>query len=150
MIIGSLLLLHKNLGWITYVGALFIVVTSLLLQILIRKVATYQKDLSMAADARIGTTTEILSSIRMVKYFGWEEMASEKLIQPKRKQELHVRAKLLVLELMIKIVNAALPMLNLILVFTLYIYFFETPLTPSVAFPTITFYRTIAEASGTY
>lgn len=46
----------------------------------------YQEELLAAADARLTLATEVISQVRIVKYFAWESKFLEKMDQARRKE----------------------------------------------------------------
>ena len=55
---------------------------------LTRLLQNIQKSLMRKTDARVETATEMMSVIRMIKMFGWENKIAERL-EIKRTEELH-------------------------------------------------------------
>jgi len=84
----------------------------------------------------------------MIKYFGWEELAAEKLIAPKREAELQAAFKRNFIEVWIRACYTILPLTNLLVAFTLYTNIMKKPITPSVAYSVIVYFKVIQTQFG--
>jgi len=72
-LVVCLVLLYRTIGW-SFVAGLITLVGLFPLNIIIAKsFANYQKKILAATDARIHSTNEVLTNIRIIKYFAWEE-----------------------------------------------------------------------------
>ncbi|SCV71655.1 BQ2448_3243 [Microbotryum intermedium] len=67
------LLLINLLGWAAVAGVSVLVALIPLQTYLARRFNHFQSTLLAAADARISLVTEVIASVRIVKYFAWEE-----------------------------------------------------------------------------
>jgi hypothetical protein len=85
---GTIYLLYRVLGYSSFVG-LAVVLAFFPLNIWIsNKFTRMQKDILAATDARVDTTNEVLSNIRVIKFFAWEERFIKK-VGEKREREIH-------------------------------------------------------------
>lgn len=72
-LVVCLVLLYRTIGW-SFVAGLITLVGLFPLNIIIAKsFANYQKKILAATDARIHSTNEVLTNIRIIKYFAWEQ-----------------------------------------------------------------------------
>jgi len=71
-IIISLAFLYILLGWSALVGFGCMVITFPVPTLLYMRYAELQQKVMKRTDERLDTLGELLSSIRVVKYFGWE------------------------------------------------------------------------------
>jgi ABC-type bacteriocin/lantibiotic exporter with double-glycine peptidase domain len=68
----SLTYLYVLLGWSALVGFFCMAVTFPLPTLLYMRYAKLQQGVMKRTDERIGVVGELLNSVRVVKYFGWE------------------------------------------------------------------------------
>ena len=68
----SLTYLYVLLGWSALVGFVCMAVTFPLPTLLYMRYAKLQQGVMKRTDERIGVVGELLNSVRVVKYFGWE------------------------------------------------------------------------------
>ncbi|SCZ89011.1 BZ3500_MvSof-1268-A1-R1_Chr1-1g00891 [Microbotryum saponariae] len=72
-IVIIVILLFQVLGWAAMAGVIVLVTLVPIQAYLARRFNHFQTKLLAAADARISLATEVITSVRIVKYFAWEE-----------------------------------------------------------------------------
>ncbi|KAM0790888.1 hypothetical protein ACM66B_004727 [Microbotryomycetes sp. NB124-2] len=82
----TLWLLWGVLGWSTLAGVAVILLIAPIQGLDAKLFSKYQTRLLAAADARLSLATEIIASIRIVKYFAWEEKFAKKMNEARRKE----------------------------------------------------------------
>ena len=97
---------------------------------------------------RVGAVAEMLGAVRMIKFFGWEELVTEKLVKPKREAELRLALQRGLFEATIRVLYSTLPLANLIVVFTLITRVKGESITPSLAYTAIAFFASIQNQFG--
>lgn len=112
----------------------------MIIPILLAKVlATVQKKLREATDARIGLMSETLTAVRIIKFFGLEEAFLEK-IREKREKELRLSLISMVCGLSLHTVSTLLPIINIVVAFGIFTKVMNRPLTASIAFTSISLF----------
>ncbi|KAJ7650107.1 multidrug resistance-associated ABC transporter [Roridomyces roridus] len=86
-IVISLVFLYQILGWSSFVGMAAMAVLLPFFIMVSGFLQAMQKGRIKAADARIGTITEMMNVLRMIKLFGWEGKMLER-VNVKREAEL--------------------------------------------------------------
>jgi ABC-type multidrug transport system fused ATPase/permease subunit len=71
-IIISLTYLYSLIGWSAVVGFVSMMLTFPLPTLLFLRYAKLQQAVMKRTDERLGVVGELLNSVRVVKYFGWE------------------------------------------------------------------------------
>nr|POE56764.1 atp-dependent bile acid permease [Quercus suber] len=107
--------------------------------VIANKFSTIQKQILAATDARIHTTNEVLTNIRIIKYFAWEDrfLAS---VDEKRALELrHLRNRYIVWAIAATIWSGA-PVLITFLTFLFYTMVEKKDLVPSIAFTALSLF----------
>ncbi|KAF8936499.1 hypothetical protein BGZ47_009465 [Haplosporangium gracile] len=118
LIIGGYLL-YKTLGWSLLAGlAVFCIITPIQ-----GKMATFMSGFEdeklEKMDARLGVMTEILSNIKIVKLYGWED-AFRKKVDEKRAEELHSEKMLATIRSILTIVFSSITLLMSLATFGVY------------------------------
>ncbi|GAA5950453.1 hypothetical protein JCM3765_004553 [Sporobolomyces pararoseus] len=79
-------LLFRLLGWSAIAGVITLVVLLPIQTQIASLYNRYQEQLLAAADARLTLATEVITQVRIVKYFGWESKMSEKMDETRKKE----------------------------------------------------------------
>ncbi|KAK4050877.1 Transporter of the ATP-binding cassette (ABC) [Microbotryomycetes sp. JL201] len=82
----TLYLLWGVLGWSTIAGVAVIILIAPIQGLDAKLFSKFQTRLLAAADARLSLATEIIASIRIVKYFAWEEKFAAKMNEARKKE----------------------------------------------------------------
>ncbi|QIW98391.1 hypothetical protein AMS68_003909 [Peltaster fructicola] len=135
----AIVLLYQILGASSIVG---IVMMALLLpvnMVIAKSFAAIQKKILAATDARIHTTNEVLTNIRIIKYFAWEQRFLG-AVEEKRAAELkNLRNRYIVWAIAATVWSGA-PVLITFLSFLFYTLVEKRPLIPSVAFTALSLF----------
>ncbi|MCJ1448024.1 MAG: hypothetical protein MMC23_008537 [Stictis urceolatum] len=118
-IVITLVLLLINLTYSALAGFGLLVIGMPLLTKAIKSLFARRKRINMVTDQRVSLTQEILSSVRFVKYFGWEESFLNRLNEI-RKREIRSIQVLLAIRNAINAVSMALPIFASMLSFITY------------------------------
>jgi ABC-type multidrug transport system fused ATPase/permease subunit len=95
-------------------------------------------------DERVRVTTEILSSIKIVKLYGWEAAFKSKILQA-RKAELDVLRKMGALEAAMSLVFASTSTIVTLVTFATYVTFGHGVLTPKIVFVSLALFNLMEE-----
>lgn len=91
-IIFAVVFLYTILGWSAFVGAGGMILLLPINYYVSSKFATYQNDLMAVTDDRVNKLNELLQSIRIIKYFAWEDKFA-KNVKDVREKELAILRK---------------------------------------------------------
>ena len=135
----AIVLLYKILGYSSIVG---IGMMALLLPVnmaISKRFAQVQKKILAATDARIHTTNEVLTNIRIIKYFAWEQRFLA-TVDEKRVVELrHLRNRYIIWTIAATIWGGA-PVIITFLTFLVYTLVEKKDLIPSIAFTALSLF----------
>ncbi|OCK81762.1 hypothetical protein K432DRAFT_424668 [Lepidopterella palustris CBS 459.81] len=139
-VIVAIVLLYRILGYSSIAG---ISMMALLLPInlfISKRFASIQKLILAATDARIHTTNEVLSNIRIIKYFAWEQRFMG-LVNEKRSVELaHLRRRYILWAIAATVWSGA-PILITFLSFLIFTMVEKKDLIPSIAFTSLSLFQ---------
>ncbi|KAI9711688.1 MAG: hypothetical protein M1828_001799 [Chrysothrix sp. TS-e1954] len=136
----AIVLLYQILGFSSIAGIGMMILLLPVNLYISAKFASAQKKILAATDARIHTTNEVLTNIRIIKYFAWEQrfMAS---VNDKRVVELaNLRVRYILWSLAATIWGGA-PLLITFLSFAIYTLVEKKDLIPSVAFTALSLFQ---------
>ncbi|KAF2787591.1 ABC multidrug transporter [Melanomma pulvis-pyrius CBS 109.77] len=138
----AMIFLYHMLGWPSTIGVLTLVLLTPLPALLSRRMSHIQQTVLRATDARISTISEYLHSIRTVKYLGWETAVEKKVndiraIEQKRlwKRNFHSAT--------ISLAGDLLPLVTLLVMFSVFVLFTNQPLRAPAAFTSLTIVETL-------
>lgn len=118
-IILSLILLLINLGYSALAGFGLLVIGIPILSWVVKILARKRKTMNKITDKRVALTQEILTGVRFVKYFGWEESFLSRL-QDLRNEEISAVQFLLGVRSGVNAVGMSLPIFASMLAFVTY------------------------------
>ena len=134
--IFGLIGLYNIVGWPCLVGLAITMLGSPITAWISNQVAIQEELLKDCQGSRVSLTTEYLRSIRIVKYFAWEDAVSEIVNESRAKEQEHLWS-ISLLSTAMTVVTYSVPTLSLLVVFILYTGLLGKPLTASVAYTTI-------------
>lgn len=138
--VGTIALLYGVLGYSSFVG---IAMMGLLLPVnmwVARQFAKLQKEILAATDARISVTNEILTNIRVIKYFAWEQRFMSQVDEKRQVEIKKIFRRYLVWSLAGTIWSGA-PVLITLLTFMVYTRLEHKALVPSIAFTGLSLFQ---------
>lgn len=139
--------LWKLLGWAPFVGYASMIVTMPLPIYLSTRLNERQEKLTAAMDRRIALISEALQSIRITKYFAWEDPMIER-INKARKTELEAVMSKNMFMLGMETAFFLAPAAILVVTFVTYTLFMGQRLTASVAFTSLTLLMILQRTIG--
>lgn len=139
-VIMSVILLYQTLGFSSIAGIGMMILLLPVNMWISGKFAAVQKKILAATDARIHSTNEVLTNIRIIKYFAWEErfMAN---INEKRRMELKFLRLRYILWATAATIWGGAPILITFLSFAVYTFGEGKDLIPSVAFTALSLFQ---------
>nr|POE65317.1 atp-dependent bile acid permease [Quercus suber] len=135
----AIVLLYEFLGNSSIVGMVMMGLLLPINMVIANKFSSIQKQILAATDARIHTTNEVLTNIRIIKYFAWEDrfLAS---VDEKRALELRfLRNRYIVWAIAATIWSGA-PVVITFLTFVFYTIVEKKDLVPSIAFTALSLF----------
>ena len=140
MIVIAIILTYFILGWSAFVGAGGMLMMMPLNYKFSEKFAEYQDELMQITDQRVEKTDELLQSIRIIKYFAWEEKFAKGVLDI-REKELHILWKRFVLWSLGAALWFGIPLIVTTLSFGCYTLVAGNTLTSPVAFTSLTLFN---------
>ena len=134
-----IVLLYRILGWSALASILMMVLVMPLNIFIARQFTKVQKKVMAATDVRIHTTNEMLTNIRIIKYFAWEQRFGQ-IVGEKRAMELKALRNKYILYTLAATVWFGVPLLITFFSFLLYTVVEKRPLIPSVAFTALSLF----------
>ncbi|KAK4543111.1 hypothetical protein LTR36_005888 [Oleoguttula mirabilis] len=135
----AIVLLYKFLGYSSIVGIGMMALLLPVNMVIAKRFGTVQKQILAATDARIHTTNEVLTNIRIIKYFAWEQRFLA-AVDEKRVVELrYLRNRYIVWAIAATIWSGA-PVLITFLTFMVYTLVEKKDLIPSIAFTALSLF----------
>ncbi|KAI0171779.1 ABC transporter [Hypoxylon sp. FL1284] len=138
----ALIGLYKLLGWSALVGIVTMVVLTPLPVLVGRSMVGIQRDMKRIQDSRISAISEYLASIRAVKYFAWEDAVLNRVNEIRVGEQKKIW-NLNMLFVLLNQLTDTIPVLSLLIIFTLQVLVRKEPLTADVAFTSISLVRTL-------
>tara|TARA_R110002003_G_scaffold159_1_gene13727 strand:- start:916 stop:5493 length:4578 start_codon:yes stop_codon:yes gene_type:complete len=139
-VVVAVYLLYRILGYSSIAGIGMMVVLLPINMYVAKQFARIQKLILAATDARIHTTNEVLTNIRIIKFFAWEQRFIG-LVNGKRYTELkHLRRRYILWAIAATIWSGS-PVLITFLSFYVYTNVENKPLIPSVAFTALSLFQ---------
>ncbi|KAF9887377.1 hypothetical protein FE257_010232 [Aspergillus nanangensis] len=138
----ALAFLYRMLGWPSLFGVLTLLCLTPLPALASRRVSRIQQSVMRATDARLSKISEYLGSIRTLKYFGWEHAAMDSIneIRGLEQRRLWKRS---VYAAAISMAGDLLPMVSLLVMFSIFVLCTGLPLRAPVAFTSLSIMETL-------
>ena len=134
-----IVLLYRILGWSALASILIMVLVMPLNIFIAGQFTKVQKKVMAATDVRIHATNEMLTNIRIIKYFAWERRFGQ-IVGEKRAAELKALRNKYILYTLAATVWFGVPLLITFFSFLLYTVVEKRPLIPSVAFTALSLF----------
>ncbi|KAB8349556.1 hypothetical protein FH972_023580 [Carpinus fangiana] len=139
-VIMAVALLYQILGYSSIAGIGMMVVLLPVNMVIARQFANVQMEILGATDARIRATNEVLTNIRIIKFFAWEQRFMD-TVNVERIEELkHLRWRYVLWSLAATVWVGA-PMLISFLSFAVYTLVEKKALVPSIAFTALSLFQ---------
>ncbi|KAF9113681.1 hypothetical protein BGX27_001044 [Mortierella sp. AM989] len=137
--------LYWLLGYASLVGILCMFVTYPIPAKLYSMIMKLFKDIMRTKDERMDALNEMLSAIRIVKFFGWESKFEEK-ITAARERELQRTKESYVQMIFTDIAWMIVPLLNIVVILTVYTKVFGNDLSASKMFTTLALFNIMRQS----
>lgn len=125
--------LYHLLGWPSFVGVAVLISLSPIPALFSGRLSRLHRFVMQATDARLSRISEYLHSIRTLKYFAWETMASEKInaIRATEQQRIWKRN---IISMLVSMTGDVLSLVSLLCTFSSLVLFTDQPLRAPAAF----------------
>ena len=153
-IVISLTYLYSLIGWSAAVGFVSMTLTFPLPTLLFLRYAKLQQAVMKRTDERLGVIGELLNSVRVVKYFGWERAMMSRIDEKRDAEQKMIWKRIFLyllalragamLSILISFVNKALPLINLIVTLFTFTVIQKRELHSSIAFTAITLFQILS------
>ncbi|KAF9436259.1 hypothetical protein BGZ76_004464 [Entomortierella beljakovae] len=140
--------LYDLLGYASLVGIGFMIVSYPIPAKLYAMIMKLFKDIMNTKDKRMDALNEMLSAMRIVKFFGWESKFEEK-ITAAREEELKRTRESYTKIIFTDIVWMIMPLLNIVVILTAYTRLFGHEITASKMFTTLALFNIMRSALNT-
>ncbi|KAK3844230.1 MAG: hypothetical protein J3R72DRAFT_482430 [Linnemannia gamsii] len=140
--------LYWLLGYASLVGIVCMFVTYPIPAKLYSMILKLFKDIMNTKDERMDALNEMLSAIRIVKFFGWESKFEEK-ITAAREKELQRTKESYVQMIFTDIVWMIVPLLNVVIILTVYTKVFGNEISASKMFTTLALFNIMRQSLNT-
>jgi ABC-type multidrug transport system fused ATPase/permease subunit len=136
----ALVLLYRILGYSSIAGIGMMAALLPVNLVISKQFAKKQKQILAATDGRINTTNEVLSNIRIIKFFAWEQRFMDQVNEKRVVEIQHLRGRY-ILWATAATVWAGAPILITFLSFLVYTVVEKKDLVPSVAFTALSLFQ---------
>lgn len=120
MIVIAIGLTVVEVSWVGMCAPVIFLIGLYFQQKFMKKAFALRKDQLLWTDKRSKCVNEYFSGIRIVKYYGWEQIVSDK-IESIRKEELKINFKGLMLRSYVEVLMNMLPIIASVIVFSVYV-----------------------------
>jgi len=139
--------LYNLLGWSSIAGLAMVIITLPLPTIVTKQFGVLQERVMNATDKRLGLVTELLSSIRVVKYFAWEEAMKARVGVARENEIQEIKARN-VNYIYMGLIWGLIPLLIMLTTFLVYTKIMGEQLTASVAFTALSLFNLLRLVIG--
>ncbi|KAI0132243.1 ABC transporter [Xylariales sp. AK1849] len=134
--------LYKMLSWPAAVGVAIMLVASPVGLTVAQRMVGLNRDLRKIQDSRISVISEYLASIRAIKYFAWENAIVKKVSDIRHTEQKKIW-RINIMSMLLGEFTEAIPIIALLVIFSLHVTVRQQPLTADIAFTSITLIRTL-------
>ncbi|KAB8212594.1 P-loop containing nucleoside triphosphate hydrolase protein [Aspergillus parasiticus] len=138
----AVIFLYRMLGWPSLFGVSALLCLSPLPALASRRVSRIQRSVMRATDVRLSKISEYLNSIRTLKYFGWEHAAMESINEARGVEQRRLW-KRSVYAAAISMAGDLLPMMSLLVMFSVFVLFTKDTLRAATAFTSLSIMETL-------
>ena len=136
---AAIVLLYRLMGYSSIAGICTMIFLLPINMYIASRFATIQKQILAATDTRIHTTNEVLTNIRIIKFFAWEQRFMGQVDQVREQEMSRLRNRYIVWAIAATVWSGA-PVLITFLSFLVYTMVEKKPLPPSVAFTALSLF----------
>ncbi|KAI9714836.1 MAG: hypothetical protein M1820_000125 [Bogoriella megaspora] len=138
-VVVAVILLYKIMGYSSIAGIGMMIVLLPINMWIANQFSTIQKQILAATDARIHTTNEVLTNIRIIKFFAWEQRFMAQVDDVRTTEMKRLRNRYVIWAIAATTWSGA-PVLITFLSFLVYTIVEKKPLPPSIAFTALSLF----------
>jgi ATP-binding cassette subfamily C (CFTR/MRP) protein 1 len=136
--------LYNLLGWPSFIGVAIMIVSIPINTMLARYMRSLSERMMKVKDRRTRLMNEILTNIKSIKLFAWEEAFTKKLYQVRNDEELALLKKTGRVNAFFNFFWTAIPFLVSLSTFIVYSATTDKPLTADIIFPALSLYQLLS------
>jgi len=140
-IVIALVLIYKQVQNATWVGVGYMVALAPVNTLIFSVVGKMRNKALKCSDARVKMINEVLSGIRIIKFYAWEKPFGNEIFKIREKELEALTTLTYVSQIGFSVVLMSAPIVQPILVFLTYIMIQDEPLTPAKAFTTVALFN---------
>ncbi|KAL3808375.1 hypothetical protein ACHAXA_005346 [Cyclostephanos tholiformis] len=140
-IVISLILIYKQVGNATWVGVAFMICLIPVNGVVFSKVSTMRRRVLKYSDARVKLINEILTGIRIIKFYAWEGPFGREVNRLREKELQALTTLAYTTAIGFSLIMLSAPIINPMLVFLAYIHTSDVGLDAATAFTTIALFN---------
>ncbi|KAL3794688.1 hypothetical protein ACHAW5_009753 [Stephanodiscus triporus] len=140
-IVISLILIYRQVGNATWVGIAFMVLLVPVNGVIFSKVSTMRRRVLKYSDARVKMINEILTGIRIIKFYAWERPFGKEVNRLREKELKALTTLAYTTAVGFSLIMLSAPIINPMLVFLAYIHMSDEGLDAATAFTTIALFN---------
>lgn len=144
MVIVSIILIIREVGWIGISAPIIMFIGVFAQQKLMKIAFGMRKDQLFWTDKRSKCVTEYFGGIRIIKYYGWEDIVAQK-IENIRTEEIKLIFRALMIRTYIEVIMNMMPILASIVCFGMYVFLYGSEgLSPAKAYTVLSLFNLMA------
>ena len=140
-IIISLYLIFQQVGNATWVGVLYMFCLVPVNGVMFASIGKMRREVLKHSDSRVKMMNEILTGIRIIKFYAWEKPFGNEVGKLRKKELIALTKLTYVSAIGFSIILMSAPVIQPILVFLTYIRIQDKPINPSTAFTTVALFN---------
>jgi ATP-binding cassette subfamily C (CFTR/MRP) protein 1 len=140
-IVISLILIYRQVGNATWVGIAFMICLIPVNVVVFSKVSTMRRRVLKYSDARVKMINEILTGIRIIKFYAWEGPFQKEVHRLREKELKALTTLAYTTAIGFSLIMLSAPIINPMLVFLAYIHTSDVGLDAATAFTTIALFN---------
>ena len=140
-IVIALILIYQQVGNATWVGIAFMILLIPVNGVVFSKVSTMRRRVLKYSDARVKIINEILTGIRIIKYYAWEGPFGKEVHRLREKELKALTTLAYTTAIGFSLIMLSAPIINPMLVFLAYIHMSDEGLDAATAFTTIALFN---------
>ncbi|KAF9014580.1 P-loop containing nucleoside triphosphate hydrolase protein [Hymenopellis radicata] len=146
-IILCIIFLYVIVGWSALVGLAVLLVGTPLLNYLAKQMKGARVAVMKQIDARVQKVSEVMSILRMIKFFGWEHEVQTQ-IGEKRQEELRYLKRSKMLDLITANLDLLIPVLSMLATYATFTLVMNRQLTAAVVFSSLSIFAVLRSHLG--
>ncbi|KAM3544438.1 hypothetical protein ARSEF1564_002686 [Beauveria bassiana] len=134
--------LYNVIGWPMFVGIFIALLSAPMARYISSYTLRFEKKVKAIQDVRVSMLSEYLQSIKVIKYFGWEDSIVDR-IKGVRAEEQKQNWYISMCWIVFAQVESWMPIGSILAMFGLYVGVLKLPMTASVAYTTVSLFETV-------